>query len=182
MSTDSHAADDHGHGHGHGAADGDHHPHVLPMSTYLLTWGTLLVLTVVTVGVSYVNLGHATNLAIALGIATVKATVVAAIFMHLRYDHKFHTLILSSAFIFLAVFISFTMFDTEARGKCETIEGIKVKEMKHPFAVATEDVKESATVVPQDTPGTNTLALPERFPAPTPAEPAAHGEHGGHGD
>ena len=30
--------------HEHGSANGDHHPHVLPLSLYLATWGTLLFL------------------------------------------------------------------------------------------------------------------------------------------
>jgi cytochrome c oxidase subunit IV len=127
MST-SHA--DHGHGHGNGV---DHVPHVLPMKIYLATWGTLLVLTVVTVGASYVNLGHTGNLIVALFIATIKASVVALIFMHLKWDSKFHTIIFIFALLFLAIFIVFTMFDTQYRGEAETVENQHPLDVKAPF-------------------------------------------------
>src|SRR5262245_59298543 len=83
----------HGHAVGH-----DHVPHVLPLTNYILTWLTLMVLTIVTVAASYFNFGT-WNLVIALAIATTKACVVAAIFMHLRYDRKFHTVIFSFSVI-----------------------------------------------------------------------------------
>ncbi|WP_437673716.1 cytochrome C oxidase subunit IV family protein [Sorangium sp. So ce131] len=129
MSTHAEAAEGHGHGHGHGT---DHVPHVLPLKVYIATWLALLVLTVVTVGASYVDLGAA-NLALALLIATAKAGVVALIFMHLKWDHKFHTLIFLSSVIFLAVFISFTMFDTNNRGRAEEIEAARPADIKAPF-------------------------------------------------
>lgn len=128
MSAASHAHDDHGHG-GHGK---DHVPHVLPLSVYLGTFATLLVLTVVTVGASYVNFG-AWNLIIAMLIATLKAATVALIFMHLWFDHKFHSIIMGSSVLFLVIFITFTMFDTENRGRAESIEGEKPADIQNPF-------------------------------------------------
>lgn len=129
MSTHAEAAGAHGHGHGHGA---DHVPHVLPLKVYIATWLMLLVLTIVTVGASYVDLGAA-NLAIAIIIATMKAGVVAFIFMHLKWDQKFHTLIFASSLIFLAIFIGFTMFDTANRGRAEEIEAERPADIKAPF-------------------------------------------------
>jgi len=131
MSTHAEAAGAHGHGHGHGHG-ADHVPHVLPLKVYIATWLALLVLTVVTVGASYVDLGAA-NLAIAIIIATTKAGVVALIFMHLKWDHKFHTLIFASSLIFLAIFIGFTMFDTANRGRAEQIEAERPADIKAPF-------------------------------------------------
>jgi cytochrome c oxidase subunit IV len=128
MST--HAESAAGHDHGHGGAD--HVPHVLPLKVYFGTWGTLLVLTVVTVGASYIDLGAA-NLALALLIATVKASVVALIFMHLFWDHKFHALIFMASLVFLAIFIGFTMFDTNNRGRAESIEALRPADIKQPF-------------------------------------------------
>lgn len=130
MSTHAQAADGHGHGHGHGGAD--HVPHVLPLKVYIATWITLLVLTVVTVAASYVDLGAA-NLPVALLIATAKAGVVALIFMHLKWDHKFHTLIFLSSLIFLVIFIAFTMFDTNNRGRAEPVEAERPADIKLPF-------------------------------------------------
>ncbi len=120
--------------HANPAAHGkDHVPHVLPLSTYLKTWGALLVLTAVTVGASYVNFGAA-NLWIALLIASVKAATVALVFMHLYYDHKFHAVIFGVSLVFLAIFIIFTMFDTQTRGRADGIERERPADIKAPFA------------------------------------------------
>jgi cytochrome c oxidase subunit 4 len=120
--------------HAHPAAPGkDHVPHVLPLSTYLKTWGALLVLTAVTVGASYVNFGAA-NLWIALLIASVKAATVALVFMHLYYDHKFHAVIFGVSLVFLAIFIIFTMFDTQTRGRADGIERERPADIRAPFA------------------------------------------------
>jgi cytochrome c oxidase subunit 4 len=122
---------DHGHG-SHGAHGADHVPHVAPLRVYLATWGALVVLTAITVGASYVDFGPG-NLAIALLIATVKATVVAALFMHLWHDHKFHTLILVSGGLFLMIFVAFTMFDTEYRGRADALESDRPVDITRPF-------------------------------------------------
>jgi cytochrome c oxidase subunit 4 len=115
----------HSHGpaaHGHGAHGKDHVPHVTPFPTYLKTFGALMVLTIITVAVSRVDLGTTTNLFIALAIATVKATIVGAMFMHLYADRPFHTVIFVSSVVFLFIFIIFTSFDLFWRGKAEAIE------------------------------------------------------------
>ena len=122
--------DAHAHAAGHGK---DHVPHVLPLSTYLKTWGALLVLTAVTVGASYVNFGAA-NLWIALLIASTKAATVALVFMHLYWDHKFHAVIFGVSLIFLAIFIIFTLFDTQSRGRADGIEGERPADIRAPFA------------------------------------------------
>jgi cytochrome c oxidase subunit 4 len=128
MSTQTATAQAHG---AHGGAD--HVPHVLPLKTYIATWLTLVVLTVITVGVSYLDLGSA-NLFAAMLIATLKAGTVAAIFMHLKYDQRFHTLIFLMSLLFLSIMISFTMFDTETRGRAEAIEAERPADIKAPFA------------------------------------------------
>ena len=51
---------------------------------YLKVFGALAVLTMVTVGVSYVDLGGRGNIGVALLIATFKAGLVAVFFMHLK--------------------------------------------------------------------------------------------------
>ena len=131
MSANEHDHDEHGHG-GGSVPGGDHVPHVLPYVAYMGTWITLMVLTVITVAASYMNFGPA-NLLIAVTIATIKATVVAAIFMHLAFDQKLHSLILSMAGLFLAIFISITMSDTEGRGHAEAIEAERPADISNPF-------------------------------------------------
>lgn len=91
--------------------DHDTDAHVLPPRVLLATWGGLMILTVVTVAVTKVDLGSL-NLWIALLIATVKATIVALYFMHLRYDSPFHGLVLAVALLFVAIFIGIALLDT----------------------------------------------------------------------
>lgn len=122
----------------------DHVPHVTPLDTYLKTYGALLVLTVITVGASRVDLGTTANLILALLIATVKATIVAAFFMHLIADHSFHTAIFLSSIVFLMVFVAFTMFDTEARGHTERVRRERPVNVADPFAVPAPPAEASA--------------------------------------
>jgi cytochrome c oxidase subunit 4 len=92
-------------------AAGEHGPHVLPPRVLLGTAAALLALTAVTVAVARVDLG-AVNVAVALGVATVKATLVALFFMHLKYEHRFHLVVLVGATLFAVLFASFVLFDT----------------------------------------------------------------------
>ena len=55
--------------------------------TYLFIWLSLLVLTVLTWLVSYVNLGLM-NVVVAMLIASLKASLVALFFMHLRHENR----------------------------------------------------------------------------------------------
>ncbi|MCX5742842.1 MAG: cytochrome C oxidase subunit IV family protein, partial [Proteobacteria bacterium] len=72
----------------------------------------LLLLTIVTVLATKVDFGSSVNLAIAMLIATVKATLVILFFMHLRYDRLFHTVIFTSAILAACLFVGFTMMDS----------------------------------------------------------------------
>lgn len=126
--------DDHGHGGGHDAHHGgpDHVPHITPMSTYIAVFATLLVLTVITVAVSRFDFGGA-NLVIALLVATIKGSVVAAYFMHLKGDERMNTVMLCSAFVFLAIFIGLTGIDFLRRGQADPDEAKRVYKVQTPF-------------------------------------------------
>jgi cytochrome c oxidase subunit 4 len=99
------------------ASKHDEH-HVIPMSSYIKVFIALLVLTLLTVGVSYrvtgVSLGAA-SAAIAMLIATTKAILVMAIFMHLKYEGKMNRVIFGAAFFFLVVFYFFPALDIFTR-------------------------------------------------------------------
>jgi len=140
---------DNDHDHAHGGKD--HKPHVLPMKIYIGTWLTLLVLTVITVGASYVDVGSA-NILIALGIATIKATTVAAMFMHLRWDHKFHAIVFSFSLVFLAIFIVFTMYDTETRGRADVLQKDRPMDVSRPFAGGGVEADKLKRELPADVP------------------------------
>jgi cytochrome c oxidase subunit IV len=101
MSHDSHdnAHDDHG------------LAHVMPVKMLFIVGGTLLFLTAVTVWVTALDLGRSGNLIVAMVIATVKAVMVCAYFMHLRYDRPFNALVFVSSVLFVALFISITLVD-----------------------------------------------------------------------
>ncbi|MEM6674464.1 MAG: cytochrome C oxidase subunit IV family protein [Planctomycetota bacterium] len=100
------------------AADAAHHDahddhsdhHALPVWLLVGTWAALMALTVLTVGLARFDLG-AFDLPVAMGIATVKAMLVLIIFMHLGFDKSFHSLLIFGSFLFVFLFISFTLMD-----------------------------------------------------------------------
>jgi len=68
--------------------------------THVITLTTLLILTIITVGASYIDFGQG-NIVIALAIATVKATIVALFFMHLLHDKPVNAVVAVAGFLFL---------------------------------------------------------------------------------
>src|SRR4051794_124800 len=101
------AVDEHAHGHG------EVHHHAVPLWLLFAVFGALLFFTVLTVGVTYVDLGEF-NIWLALGVAVVKATLVALYFMHLRWDNPFNGVIIAAAFLFVAIFIGIAIVDSHA--------------------------------------------------------------------
>lgn len=84
--------------------------------TYALVLAVLLALTAATVAAAGVHFGHeAANVAIALGIASAKASLVALYFMHLRHDKPMNALIFVTGLVFLAVFLILCLIDVETR-------------------------------------------------------------------
>ncbi len=82
--------------------------------TYIVVWLALLVLTAVTWGVSYINLGLG-NVAVALLIASFKAALVALFFMHLRYENRLVWAFAILPLFFLSLIIFGTLSDTMFR-------------------------------------------------------------------
>ena len=92
------------------------HPKSHSPLPYLLTLIALLILTGVTVGASYVDFGSSTvNVIVAMLIATLKASLVALIFMHLRHDKPLNSIIFVSSLIFLGILLGFCMIDVQSR-------------------------------------------------------------------
>ena len=70
--------------------------------TYLMVGATLLTFTAITVFLSYINFGtQKANVAVALVVATFKAGLVAAIFMHLSSEKRIIYRILIFTFFFV---------------------------------------------------------------------------------
>ena len=74
-----------------------------------------MVLTAITVGVAFVNLGPL-NFPVALSIAVLKATLVILFFMHVKYSSRLTKLIIAGGFFFLLVLFVLTMTDYLSRG------------------------------------------------------------------
>ena len=85
--------------------------HVVPLRVLLTVFVVLLALTFTTVAATWFDFGG-WALVIALGIATLKASLVALYFMHLRYDNPFYAVVFLTALLFLAIFLSLTLLDT----------------------------------------------------------------------
>jgi cytochrome c oxidase subunit 4 len=88
------------------------HSHAVPLRILAAVWGTLMILTWVTVSATGLDIGHF-HLVVALGIAVVKSAYVAMYFMHLRYDRPFNAIIFVTALAFVALFIGLALLDTK---------------------------------------------------------------------
>ena len=88
--------------------------HIVPVKIYWAVFISLLVLTVVTAAIAYVDLGRF-NLMVAMAIAIFKASLVILFFMHVKYSTKLTKTIVASGFLFFLVLVFFTMTDLLTR-------------------------------------------------------------------
>jgi len=86
---------------GHDAADIDRHVRI-----YITVFVALLVLTMVTVAVSYLHLSVPLAVTVALLVATVKGSLVACYFMHLISEKKLIYAVLGLTAFFFAVLLA----------------------------------------------------------------------------
>lgn len=106
--TVEHSQDAAGHGHGH---DGEF-SHPMPIWMLLTVFVALLALTILTVFQSTFNLGNI-EVWLSLSIATIKAGLVIAFFMHLLWDKPLNVIIILSSLVFVSLFLGFTMMDAQ---------------------------------------------------------------------
>jgi cytochrome c oxidase subunit 4 len=90
------------------------HGHTEPMPhhkvNYFLIFGILVVLTIVTVGVAFINIEQEwIKVVLALTIASIKASFVALFFMHLKFESKLIYFILIVPLI-LTMILVFALF------------------------------------------------------------------------
>ena len=89
--------------------------HITSPKLYLGIWIILLVLTAVTVGAAFLNLGPF-NSVLALTIATIKAVLVVLFFMHVRYTtEKLTKVVLVAAVFWLFLLLALSMADYATR-------------------------------------------------------------------
>ncbi len=93
---------------------GDHTHHIIPLKVYFRVIIALMIMTVITVAAAQVNFG-AMNTVIAMLIASVKAFLVLAYFMHLKYDDKLFTAGFLTSVFFLIVLFFFSWVDAYTR-------------------------------------------------------------------
>ena len=93
----------------------DHAEHIDSAKSYVLVFAGLIVLTVVTTAVAFVDLG-AFSVVAALGIACCKMLLVAMFFMHVRHSTRLTKLVLVGALLWLSILIGFTLTDFVTRG------------------------------------------------------------------
>ncbi len=88
--------------------------HITSYKTYILIWILLMILTAVTVYVSYIDVGIF-NIVVAMSVASVKAAVVALFFMHLKFEDSITWGFALFPLALLALLIGMTIIDTFTR-------------------------------------------------------------------
>ncbi len=86
----------------------DHH--IVPYRTFLIVLAVLIVLTLVSVVITKIYLG-ALTVFIALMIAVVKSSFVLRVFMHLKFESKFFTLMIVGVSLLIGLVIFGTISD-----------------------------------------------------------------------
>ena len=100
----------------------DHHDdlprfnHPASIKLLLVVFGSLITLTILTVATSdfwpHSNLPPDLAFAVAMIIASMKAFLVCAFFMHMWWDKKFNVVAFFASTLFVALFIGLTLLDT----------------------------------------------------------------------
>jgi cytochrome c oxidase subunit 4 len=88
--------------------------HVVSKKLYVLVFAALIVLTGLTTGVAFINLGKWNTVA-ALVIAVCKASLVVLFFMHLRWSSNLLRIVVVSSLLWLAILIGLTISDVFTR-------------------------------------------------------------------
>jgi cytochrome c oxidase subunit IV len=85
------------------------------ISSAKFLWGVataLFILTFLTVVVTMIHIPEPWNVVVAIGIAVVKATIVALFFMNLYWDSKFNAILFITSLVFFLLFVGITLLDT----------------------------------------------------------------------
>ena len=97
--------------HGH-SDDGYDFAHPIGLPMLFGTFFALVFLTILTVAQASFDFGSY-DVAIVMGIATIKASLVALFFMHLIYDKPFNNILFFGSFVFVGLFVVFTLSDSQ---------------------------------------------------------------------
>jgi cytochrome c oxidase subunit 4 len=89
--------------------------HVAPKSLYYMIFLALMIGTIITVAVAFVDLGYFNNV-VMLTIACAKALLVVLFFMHVRWSTRLTWVVVGSGFFWLLILFALTMSDYQTRG------------------------------------------------------------------
>jgi len=89
------------------------HVHVVPVKVLIGVFLALVVLTIVTVEAAKVDVGSA-DVIVSMAIATLKASLVVFIFMHLWYDKPLNKIAFFFSIIFAGFFLCMILLDSHA--------------------------------------------------------------------
>lgn len=97
----------------HGPHHDDHedeHTHHVSMGSYFVVFGALMVLLAITVGAYHIDLGII-NTPLAVAIASIKAMLIVAIFMHAKFSSRLVQIAAITGFVFVAIMFVLTFND-----------------------------------------------------------------------
>ena len=86
------------------------------LRAYYLVFAALIALTLLTVGVSFLDLGTTLHGIVGLTIASAKALLVILIFMHVYYSTRLTWAVALGSLLWLSILIGLTMSDYVSRG------------------------------------------------------------------
>ena len=89
-------------------ASGTHH--IVPTKVYYAIFATLMILTGITVGVAYIDLGRM-NVVAAIAIACFKALIVVLYFMHVKYSSRLIKLTVIAGLYWMGILFTLTFSD-----------------------------------------------------------------------
>ena len=82
--------------------------HPIGYKVYYITWGWLLVMTLLALGVGYVDMPTGIQAALLVGITLAKVVLIGAIFMHLRFE-RLNLVMITFCPVVLALIMFFFM-------------------------------------------------------------------------
>ncbi len=88
--------------------------HIVSLRIYCLVFAALVILTLVTTGAAFIDLGIL-NTVVAMTIAIGKASLVVLYFMHVRHSARLTWVFIGAGVLWLAILIALTLSDVLTR-------------------------------------------------------------------
>lgn len=88
--------------------------HIVPYKLYLFVLAGLITMTLISVGVTKIDLGTFSVLT-AIILASIKSALVLIFFMHLKFDNRLLQILVTSVFVLVALVLFITFLDYNFR-------------------------------------------------------------------